>query len=89
MEDLPDPNELEGIKLMGDTEQSEPVEDTEHKLLSDLQLSESSKKQLGNSPTVTKSHFLLAPGLPTLSKKLCSSADLGSKICRNGRVASK
>ena len=55
---------------MGDTEQSEQLEDTEHQLLSELQLGGSSKKQLGNRPTVTKSHFLPAPGLPTLSNKL-------------------
>lgn len=46
------------------------MEDTEHQLLSDLQLGGSSKKQLGNRPTVTKLHFLPAIGLPTLSNKL-------------------
>ena len=54
MKDLLDPNELEDIKVKGDTEQSEQVEDTEHQLLSD---DGSSKKQLTGQQSLSYTFF--------------------------------
>ena len=67
MEGLPDPKLLEGIKEVEDTE---PVETVEASQTTDPELVGSSKGLPNNRPTVTKSHCLPAPGLPTIPNKL-------------------
>ena len=76
MEGLPDPKLLEGMKEVEDTE---PVKTVEASQTTDPELVGSSKRLPNNRPTVTKSHFLPAPGLP-------GTEDLGFGVCGNGRI---
>ena len=58
------------MKEVGDMEPGKAADasQTSDLELSDLEFAGSNKKQ-PNKPSVTKSHFLPAPGLPTISNK--------------------
>ena len=60
------------MKEVGDMEPGKAVEasQTSDLELSDLEFAGSNKRQPNNKPSVTKSHFLPAPSLPTISNKL-------------------
>ena len=72
IQNLPHPKLLEGMKEVGDMEPGKAVDasQTSDLELSDLEFAGSNKRQPNNKPSVTKSHFLPAPGLPTISNKL-------------------
>ena len=64
MEDLPDPKLLEGMKEVENNDDIEATQPTDVELLGSV------KRLPDNRPTVAKSHFLPAPGLPTIPNKL-------------------
>ena len=72
VQNLPHPGLLDGMKEVGDTEPEKAVDASQTSGLEPpaLELVGSNKRQPNNKPSVTKSHFLPAPGLPTISNKL-------------------
>ena len=72
IQNLPHPKLLDGMKEVGDTEPEKAVDASQTLGLEPLalELVGSNKRQPNNKPSVTKSHFLPAPGLPTISNKL-------------------
>ena len=63
-ENLPDPEQLMGMQVVKDVEPADAVDTSPAELTADK------KKQPNNGSVATKSHFLPAPGLPTISNKL-------------------
>ena len=70
MLDLPDPKLLEGMKEVEETEKNEQGKNTDIQRTADIALTGGSDRLPNIRPSVTKAHFLPAPGLPTVSNKL-------------------
>ena len=70
MLDLLDPKLLEGMKEVEETEKNEQGENIEVQRMADIALTGGRDRLPNIRPSVTKAHFLPAPGLPTVSNKL-------------------